>query len=150
MRPRADTQTSEVKAAMLDLERRTLAAIPEEFARLVFLASTRDYNTGTYYHEGLAAQFTEQVACRALAACHRETFERLLSCPLEGFVRELEAYLGSTGARPGDVLEAWEKLEPYRVTIPVDCDPLSGALFFSNVRTALAILRAGGATRPQN
>ncbi|MFQ5778144.1 MAG: hypothetical protein ACE5IP_09060 [Terriglobia bacterium] len=149
MRPRAGIQTSEIKAAILDLERRTLDAIPGEFGRLVFLASTRDYNTGAYCHDGLAAQFTEQVARRALAACHRDTFGRLLSSTLEEFVRELEGYLGSTGARPGDVLDAWEKFEPYRVTIPSDCDLLSGALFFSNVRTALAILRARRATRPE-
>jgi len=37
-----------------DLLHRTLSRISCDLGRLIYLASTRDYNTGNYYHEGLA------------------------------------------------------------------------------------------------
>ena len=48
---------AEVEAACQDLNLRTLVHIHGDFARLVYLASMRDYNTGEYYHDGLAWQF---------------------------------------------------------------------------------------------
>ena len=47
--------------ALNDLQGHTLRGIPGEIARLVYLASTRDYNTGRYYHDGLVFRFTEEV-----------------------------------------------------------------------------------------
>lgn len=131
-----------IKAAVQDLRDRTLAGLPGEFARLIYLASTRDYNTGQYYHEGLAAQFTPEVAVCALAACHDESFKSLVHSPLAGLVSELDAYLRSTGEETEGVLETWQQLEPYRVAIPLDAEPLAATLFHSNVRVALAVLRA--------
>ena len=119
----------ELEAAIQDLRNRTLAALRGEFARLIYLSSTRDYNTGQYYHEGLAFQFTPEIALSALAVCHQETFRSLVYSPLEAFVKELDSYVGSTGEHPEDVLEFWRKFEPYRVAIPMDCEPLAAELF---------------------
>jgi hypothetical protein len=40
----------------------------------------------------------------------------------------------------GEFLAAWRKLEPYRVAIPVNTDPLAAEFLFSNLKVALAIL----------
>jgi hypothetical protein len=130
-----------VDDAIQDIKNRTLAGISDDLSRLVCLASTRDYNTGRYHHEGLASHFSEEVAESALEACHRELFQQLTLISLEGLVRELESYVTSTAASPMEVVETWEKLQPYRVTIPLKCDSLSVEVFFSNIRCALAILR---------
>jgi hypothetical protein len=132
----------EVEEAIQDIQNRTLAGISGDVGRLICLASTRDYNTGRYYHEGLASNFSEEVAGAALAACHLEIFTQLALSSLEDLVRQLESYVLSSGGRPAEVIEAWEKLEPYRVTIPMECDPLYAEVFFSNVKIALAILRS--------
>jgi hypothetical protein len=130
----------DVEAAVADLRKRTLGRLPGDMARLLYLASTRDYNSGDYFHDGLAARFTQQVACSALKACHSEVFKRLAFLSLESLAEELECYLRSSGLYPEDFLAAWSKIEPYRVAVPLDCDPLSARLFCSNVRIALAVL----------
>ena len=58
--------------AVRDLQNRTLDRLDGDFAKLVYLASTRDYNTGRYAHDGLSFRFSEPVAERVLAAAHRE------------------------------------------------------------------------------
>jgi len=132
----------DVLAAADDLRRRTLVDMTQPLERLIYLASTRDYNTGLYYHHGLALRFSEEAACEALADCHREAFDELVGASLEELVHELEAYLRSTRVAPGDFIVAWKGLEPYRVAVPVGVDSLSSELVFSNLKVALAILQA--------
>lgn len=135
-----------VEEAIEDIQNHTLEGLSGSIAKLVYLASTRDYNSGRYYHDGLAFQFTEEIAQTALSVFHSRIFHELLSSSLEELCSQLEIYMKSSGIAPSDFLDLWRKLEPYRVTVPIDCDPLSARLFFSNIRVALAILQ----TRPHS
>jgi hypothetical protein len=128
--------------AVQDIKSRTLAGISNGFGRLICVASTRDYNTGQYHHEGLVSRFSSDVAAAALAECHREIFQELVRGSLADLVRELEEYVVSTGICRDDVVETWEKLQPYRVTIPLSSDRFSAELFFSNIRIGLEVLRS--------
>ena len=140
---------TDVQAAVDDLRRRTLASMVQPLKRMIYLASTRDYNTGLYYHHGLALRFSEEAACEALADCHREAFEELVDASLEELVYELEAYLKSTRVAAGDFIVAWKGLEPYRVAVPVGIYSLSSELVFSNLKVALAILEERLMVRPK-
>lgn len=131
-----------LQAALEDLRHRTLAHIGFSFGQLIYLASTRDYNTGRYYHDGLASQFSEEIAAKALAQAHREVFFELALSPLRDFAQQVQQYLLSVGAEPRDVILGWEKLEPYRVVIPMEADPLTVGLFLTNVRIALSIVES--------
>jgi hypothetical protein len=131
----------DVGQAVTDLTNRTLSRLPGDFSRLVYLASSRDYNNGLYYHDGLAFHFTERVASRALAECHREIFARLVYASLEELIAGLRNYISSTDERPEDFLKSWEHLGSYRVTIPSECDELEAQVFLSNLKMALAILQ---------
>jgi hypothetical protein len=139
MSPKA--RNIDIGSAVIDLRNRTLRRLPCDFSRLIFLASTRDYNTGHYYHDGLAFHFSERVASEALAACHREIFDRLVFCSLDELIEELNTYVFSTQESAEDVLKSWKHLESYRVTVPSQCDELAAGLFLSNVRIALSILQ---------
>ena len=126
--------------AVEDLKRRSLAPISGELTRLVYLASTRDYVTGRYYHDGLALRFTRELAEIAVGYCHRELFERVAGLPLCDVVGELDSFIQSQHTNPPEVLDTWKRLQPYRMLVPQDIDSVSREFFFSNIRIALAIL----------
>ena len=131
-----------VEEAIQFLENRTLAALPGDVARIVYLASTRDYNTGDYLHAGLFSRFSEEAAMAALIACHQEIFKRLVHSSLEDLVQQLEAYMQSLPAPPAKFLEGWMEYEAYRALIPRHAESLLAKLFFCEITTALEILHA--------
>jgi len=130
-----------IEAAITDLKKHTLPGLPGDIARLVYLAATRDYNTGRYYHDGLAHIYTEEFAARALQECHNDIFQDLVRSSIEDLLRQFELYVNSGCAQANEFIDFWEKVEPYRVAIPLTSDPVSAQLFNSNVKIALAILR---------
>jgi|SRR5713226_4827087 len=130
-----------VEEAYDDLARRTLSRISGDLARLIYLAATRDYNTGQYRHDGLAARFRVEIACKALELAHRQIFYRIAGYSLEELVREVEIYVSSSQQSREEILQVWQKLEPYRVALPVNVDAALAQLFVSNIKLALAILR---------
>ena len=127
-------------AASEDLRRRTLAQTSGPLDRMIYLASMRDYNTGLYVHQGLAARFSAEVACEALADCHQECFRELIFLGLKDLTEQLNVYMRSTGTGADDFLRTWRELEPYRVAVPVGTDSLVAQFLFSNLKVALAIL----------
>lgn len=137
-----------MRNAFEDLQRRTLSQIPCDFARLVYLASMRDYNSAIYHHEGLAARYGLEEARNALQASHRDIFRKLVSLPLEILVTELEAYVETSHESPEGFIHAWQELEPYRVAVPMDADSSMVQLFLSNIRLALEVLRVRQEQRP--
>lgn len=139
----------DVQQAADDIRSRTLARIHRPLDQLIYLASTRDYNTGIYHHDGLAARYGATVACEALADCHCEVFRELLACSVEELVVQMEGYMQSAGIAPNEFLTSWRKLEPYRVAVPIEAEPLSGEFLFCNLKTALAILESRQRRAPQ-
>jgi len=130
-----------VQDAYDDILERTLARISCDLARLVYLASTRDYNTGNYHHDGLAARFSAEVARKALEIAHRQVFYRVSAYSLEDLSEQVEIYLKSSRESPLEVLRAWQNLEPYRIAVPMEVNPAVARLFLSNIRLSLAIFR---------
>ncbi|HLZ93181.1 MAG TPA: hypothetical protein VKQ28_15845 [Candidatus Acidoferrum sp.] len=130
-----------VEQACDDLSRRSLSRIDGDLGRLIYLASTRDYNTGRYHHDGLAARFGEEITCQALKTMHRQIFYQIAQNSLEQLVMEMERYASSSSQSREEILDVWQKLEPYRVALPVDVNVAVAQLFVSNVKLALAILR---------
>jgi len=132
----------EVVRAAEDLRRRTLSGIPDPLDRMIYLSSMRDYNTGLYHHAGLAMKFGDDVACEALADCHREAYRQLIASPLESVVAQLGTYASRSGTAPEEMIAAWKGLEPYRVAVPATSDPLATDFVCSNVKIALSILES--------
>jgi hypothetical protein len=143
------TKRIDVQQAADDLHRHTLAGMGRPLDRLIYLASTRDYNNGLYYHDGLASLYGQEAACQALADCHHDAFRQLVRCSLRDLVDQMEKYIASSNANPRELLVSWKKLEPYRVAVPLQADSLSTELLFSNLKVALAIVEDRLDRRPE-
>ena len=137
----AEVKLMPLQQAYDDLVNRSLSRIPCELGRLIYLASTREYNTGHYYHQGLADRFGPEAAQKALEIAHRQAFYKVSAYSLENLAEELERYFESAKEEPLECLRAWQKLEPYRVAVPAEVNATVARLFTSNLRLALAILR---------
>src|SRR5258708_20261452 len=138
----------DVEAARQDLRLRTLDPIGYDFGRLIYLSSLRDFNTGEYYHQGLAHSFSEQAASAALAGCHEEVFYRLALSPLESVLGQVDRFIRPSRSDLEKTVNAWETLEAYRVMIPSVCDRLVAEVFRSNVKGAIEGLKSRGGIHP--
>jgi hypothetical protein len=132
---------ADARRAYDDLWQRTLTRIAGNLNRLIYVASTRDYNSGRYHHAGLETHFGAEPVKEALEAAHRELFEKLTLCSLEELVGELALYVEASKESPEELLKAWRTLQPYRVAIPLDVEPLAVQLFLSNLKLALEVLQ---------
>ena len=133
--------SSEAAKARIDLQNRTLTRLQTDFARLVYLASTRNYNTGRYEHDGLSFHYSAQVAEDILAEAHREVFLNLAGSSLESLTGELRQYIESESLSPDELFTAWSGLEAYRILVPLRQDALAIRIFQSNLKAALAVVR---------
>jgi hypothetical protein len=127
---------------------RSLARIPSALERLIYIASTRDYNSGVYQHEGLAGRFGAEATAQALEYAHWEVFQTVSLLSLRRLTEELHKYMESSREQSIAFLNAWQKLEPYRVAIPLRVDPTLAELFISNIKIALAVLRHRQSAKP--
>ena len=130
-----------VQEAYDDILRRSLSKLSCDLGRLIYLASTRDYNTGSYHHDGLSSRFTPEIARKALEIAHRQVFYKVSAYSLQELVEEIEIYFAASHEDPKKVLLTWQKLEPFRIAVPVEVNPVVSRLFLSNIRLALAIFR---------
>jgi hypothetical protein len=85
-----------------DLATDYLQPLPCHFARLAYLASLRNPNTGTYAHHKLELLYANSSVHQVLEKCHEEIFERLLELPLSQQLEDLRIYLKPI---PGDPQE---------------------------------------------
>jgi len=125
-----------------DILRALRESLPNDLARLIFLATLRDNNSGHYYHPEVAQRFSREIADQAMLACHRRIYEQVVRLPLEDLMDQLDAYMATVRAPKERSIESWSKLRAYRATIPMDADPISTEIFFMKVEVAVAILEA--------
>lgn len=128
-----DQTVTEARVDVLD-------PLPNDLARIVYLASLRDYNSGIYLHPDLSHKYDVSLAHAALHRCHCEIFSRLVGSGICEYVRQLTAYARYAGAKERQFISTWKSLKGYRATIPADALPLACELFFFNIDIALSIL----------
>lgn len=129
-----------------DVTTRTLAAIPTNYGRLLYISSLRDLASGRYRHEGLSAVYPEDAVQQALAHCHEELFAKILETPLAQQEWDLRACLGSLEGDFWSVVTNWRELESYRLLLPTRVPAYLQALFCSNLRALLGVFAEEHAT----
>lgn len=117
-----------------------LAELPNDLARIIYLASIRDYNTGTYLHPELSRRYSVAEVDRVLSFHHQRIFQNLLETPVRAYAEQLILYISFSGAPRAEFIKTWKGLKAYNSAIPLQCDSLAAALFCWNVTSALGIL----------
>lgn len=125
-----------------DFSSRTLAAIATDFARLHYISSLKDANTGRYEHDGLMSLYPEDSVQSALAHCHEELFSRILETPLQRQEGDLRDCLSTAGDQFWDVVENWREDLSFTEMCPPGVPNYLHDLFRSNMSALLAIFSA--------
>lgn len=129
-----------------DFTEQTLTVLPDDLARLLFVASLRDLSSGRYRHASLAARYGDEAVQQALAFCHEQLFLRILEMPLEQLERELRRYLASVADDFEEIAKWWQAQESFCAVVPDGMPEYLRELFASNLRVLLRVLTAERAT----
>lgn len=121
-----------------------LADLPNDLARLIYLASIRDYNTGVYLQAELSRRYDVVGVDGILRLHHERVFRNLLETPVSAYVDQLRLYISFAGAPRAELIKTWQDLKPYNTAIPLECDKLAAEMFCWNVVSALCILKQAG------
>lgn len=135
------TQLEQNRHIIHDFALTTLAAIPNDFGRLTYIASLRDLSTGRYEHAGLAALYPVDAIQQALKQCHEEVFQRILETPLVLQEDDLKSCLDGMEGPLRSTATHWRQMEAYRILMPEDSPEYLKELFCSNLRALLEILQ---------
>jgi hypothetical protein len=129
-----------------DFASTTLAAIPNLFGRLIYVASLRDLSSGEYEHAGLAALYPPEAIQEALECCHHEIFDRILETPLAIQGEDLREALQGMPGPIAETVANWRRMESYRILPPGNTPDYLRELFFSNLGVLLEILDTENST----
>jgi hypothetical protein len=130
------------RSAAADLWRNTISQIPSVFGRLVYLASLRNPNNGSYEHHGLALVFGEDEANKALKTSHAAVFAEWLSFNLEQQKADLDLYISALFEDKRVVIENWIRLAPYRNLVPASVRGVERRLYIADFTALLELFKA--------
>jgi hypothetical protein len=124
----------------------TIAETATVWGKLVYLASLRDENSGTYRHYALEKRFPAEECHQILQQSHRTVFYDWLGLTLEEQKDDLLEFWRNLGTDLTAVLTTWDKLEPYRLYLPAETSHGDRELFLTDLRTILDLLLADQTT----
>ena len=136
--------------ALADLWKHTLSQIHSTYGRLVYLASLRDANSGTYRHHGLSAAFGREESLGALRKSHEDTFREWLSLPLSAKSADLIGHFQSLEENPRQVVTYLTRGTPYLSQAPDSASPAQRRQFKMEMEILLELIKndSGGELFP--
>jgi len=129
------------RSALADLCKNTLSRIPTLSGQLIYLATLRDLNSGTYRHHGLIALFGRDEAVKALKESHQVAFQAWLNLSLAEKSEDLKNYLRTLDDSPEEIAEHWLKSGVYRTYVPAAAIRAEADHFCKDLETLLQLLR---------
>ena len=136
--------------ALADLWKHTLSQIPSTYGRLVYLASLRDANSGTYRHHGLSAAFGREESLAALRQSHEDSFREWLNWPLAAKSADLNTHFQNVQENPRQVVAYLACATPYLSQVPDSASPAQRRQFKMEMKILLDLIKndSGGERFP--
>jgi hypothetical protein len=122
----------------------TLSQIQTAFGRLLYISRSFDDEAGRYTHAGWTLSHDAAKIDAELRAAHKAAFAEWLSMSLQHQHADLNTWLD--GLDRTRVLSAWIIAEPWMRLIPPSAHDAEHALFLSNFRMLLGLLKSGQET----
>jgi hypothetical protein len=139
--PRFKPMAKLERSALADLCKHTLSRVPTMCGRLIYLATLRDLNSGTYRHHGLITAFGRDEAVRALRESHNAAFQGWLQLTLAEKNEDLRDYLRALEEPQEEIVQHWLKSGIYRSYVPASAMKPETDLFCRDLETLLELLR---------
>ena len=138
--------------ALADLWKHTLSQIPSTYGRLVYLASLRDANSGSYRHYGLSAAFGREESLGALRKSHEDTFREWLGLPLAAKSADLSTHFQHVEESTSEVVRYLARGTPYLSQAPDSASPAQRRQFRAEMEILLELIKngAGGGRVPSS
>ena len=136
--------------ALADLWKHTLSQIPSIYARLVYLSSLRDANSGIYRHHGLSAAFGREESLGALRKSHEDTFGEWLNLPMSAKSADLITHFQNVEENPRQVITYLARATPYLSQVPDSACPAQRRQFKTEMEILLELVKndSGGELFP--
>jgi len=109
-----------LERALEFLDRRCLARRHGNLARIVYLASFRDSQNGSYAHDALIAEFGRKLTVKAMARAHMDAFHAFLCAPLERNFEDFLSLLDSLTVPAELVVGTWRRHRVCRTMVPIE------------------------------
>jgi hypothetical protein len=137
------------RSALADLCKHTLSRIPTVSGRLVYLATLRDVNSGTYRHHGLITSFGRDEAVRALRESHQAAFQSWMQLSLAEKTEDFRNYLMALDDPEEEVVDYWLHARVYRGNVPASAGKAEIEHFCQDLETLLTLRKNDAVRRRQ-
>jgi hypothetical protein len=124
--------------------------LPNDLARLFFLASLFDPSTGRYVDYSRAERFGAEPTHRAASRSHMNVFRRLAGLPLEDLAKLVLAWADAESEGFVAVADEWRANQTYRLLTPPTAEQKASQAFENNIRQAIESVARKVRERPRN
>jgi hypothetical protein len=124
------------------LELEVLKNLPNDLARLCYLSSLVDANTGSYRDHGRSLRFGAEASHLACLRAHEDVFVRVLRAPLEDLWRQFAEWIEDDPKTSMNVLREWSANKTYLLLAPRTAIKAASCLFEGHMTAVLELLQS--------
>jgi hypothetical protein len=148
-KPRLKTSPQSCSASEA-LELEVLKNLPNDLARLCYLRSFFDANSGQYRDHGRSPRFGAEASHLASLRAHEDVFARVLRAPLEDLRRQFAEWMEDDPETSLNVLREWSANKTYLLLAPQTVVKAEVRVFEGQMTAVLALLQSHSPANVRN
>jgi hypothetical protein len=125
------------------LQQEALTNLPNDLARLLYLASLFDRASGEYVDHSRSPRFGVEAVRKAALTAHQRLFASLTNTSLKDLAEQFAKWATKEPEGFAAVAQEWRANQTYRFLAPPTAFASDAAIFENNVKLALEIIAEG-------